>query len=229
MPLPIKKISKYFVPLMLAIPAIAGPALVFSVGDISFNPSIGFRTGAGAAISVTGIDTPLHSGVTMPGLGGGFNWNPSITGVDSNNWYFQATDIIIEAQFNFTDGFTKIPIFTYTPNGGTPDFQISRNGILLTFDVPTAMPIDARLAAFYGLAPPCPASTPPGGCANPNFPTSQVTADFIGQEIGPNQFSASIKIEVVPEAATSLLLAFATVMLCLVTRRNYHKYSSGAI
>jgi hypothetical protein len=202
--------------LLLAIPAIADPALVFSVSNM-FDTSAGIRTGSGAPISVTGIDTPLHAGVTVSGGPGGFNWNPSLTGSDANNRYFQATDIIIEAQFNFSDGFAPVPIFFYYPIGETQSFAISQGNLPLAFTVPIAMPIDPRLAAFYGLAPPCSASTVPVGCSTPDFPSGLASAILTGQETGSHTFSGEIIAAVVPEPATVLLITLAAAVLGIGT------------
>jgi hypothetical protein len=143
-------------------PATADPELIFTLSNIGFNAGSGFSTGAGASMSVEGIGTPLNAGVTRVGGPGGFNFNPHITSSDANYWYLGGYSSIVEAGFDLSGSSPLAPgdigtFFYYPFLAPIPPFAMAKTGGPLSFEIPLPfIPVDPRIEAFYGLAPPCP-------------------------------------------------------------------------
>jgi len=195
--------------------------IVFSVSGIRFD-STGFATDH-TPLSVTGVDTPQHAGVIVNGTVGGFNWFARVGSSDPGNWYLNSTSIIIESQFSFSDSPIgplpgDIPAFSYVPTGRTFPFAMAITGPLLTFAAPVQIGIDPRLAAFYGLAPPCPAllSSDALKCVNPNpFIDALLTGTGTPVSGSPGVYNFDARIDAVfsPEPPTAGL-GLASIVLC---------------
>jgi hypothetical protein len=216
------------------------PKIVFTVQNIPFCTGDAL-SGCGTldrfgteftTVSVTGVGTPLNAGITVSGAGAGFSWIVPLAGSDPKDWDFGAADIIIEAQFEFSGNPHgpepgDIGLFDYAFTGATSPFAISKDGSPLSFMAPVSLGIDPRLAAFYGLAPPCLVSPSPpvqaGSCSNPDplpvetftgtgMPTGtaglytftgQLTATFNSSAPEPSSF-----VLLVPAAAIMIRVAW---------------------
>jgi hypothetical protein len=236
----------------IAQPAAADPLIVFSLQGIPFCTG-GEPTGCGVTpflgsefirVSVTGVGTPANSGVTVQGGGGGFSWIPGQGTSDSNNWYFRGTDIIIEAGFSFSGSFFiqpgDIPPMFYSLIGESQPFSIAKDGSPLQFSAAMTIGIDPRLAAFYGLAPPClvdPFSLPAvDTCVNPN-PYSFAMLSAIGTPAdvpGLYTFSGQVTAPIVPEPTSAVCLAPVLIGCAwVITRKKFRaarsQAASGAI
>lgn len=216
----------------LALPAAADPVIVFSISDIVFNPggNVPGFSAFEAPVSVTGVGTPQNAGVLVNGTTAGFNWDSTIVSSDDSNWYFSSSSIIIEAAFGFSGHGTlpselqpgDIPLFGYALGSETGSFAVSKSGSLLTFDAPITLSIDPRLAAFYGLAPPCladPSVLTPPACTNPE---PYVDATFYGSgslnDAGVYVFSGEIDALITPEPSSVVLLITVLLAVTILLR-----------
>jgi hypothetical protein len=225
---------------LTAWPAAADTVIEFSVSGIVFNGSEspvgvgrppGFSTGVGVNLSVTGVNTPQNASVTVDSCcGGGFNWNPTVTSSDANNWYLSATGIIIEAGFDFSGSAALQPgdigTFMYSGPGGTQAFAMSMDGAPLEFDAPVAIGIDPRLAAFYGLGPPCLvnplAAIPAAACVGTSFVYGQFigTGTPVAGDPGQYTFNGEIAVVITPEPESVLLLGTVVVFIGILVKRK---------
>jgi len=204
--------------------------IVFSVSGIRFD-NTGFGTDH-TPLSVAGVDTPQHSGVTVNGAVGGFNWFARVGSSDPSNWYLNSTSIIIESLFSFSGSPIglqpgDIPAFSYVPIGRTFPFAMSIAGPTLTFAAPVQIGIDPRLAAFYGLAPPCPAllSSDALKCVNPSPYIDALltgTGTPVSGSPGVYNFDARIDAVFAPEPPTASLGLVSVVICAWIAWKRRH-------
>ena len=201
---------------------------MFSVSGIRFD-NTGFGTDH-TPLSVTGVDTPQHSGVTVNGAVGGFNWFARVGSSDPSNWYLNSTSIIIESLFSFSGSPIGLqPRYTsfLLCRSERPSFAMSIAGPTLTFAAPVQIGIDPRLAAFYGLAPPCPAllSSDALKCVNPSPYIDALltgTGTPVSGSPGVYNFDARIDAVFAPEPPTAGLGLVSVVICAWIAWKRRH-------
>jgi hypothetical protein len=208
--------------------------IVFELSGFTFNATTGLSFFQGARVdALTGIGTPLRTGVTMFPHGNGIWMNAGLAGEDSSNWYLNNDYVVNEGIYSFSNH----PMFlqpgdiaygAYRPNWASPSFAIAKTNGPLSYTFGAFSGIDPRLAAFFGMAPPClvaPDSIASQCLANNSewFHSWYAVVKGVGTPLDANgisEFTATITVSRVPEPSTIVLLLTFLCFVSFIARRE---------